>query len=172
MSIDLFFGGWTSLLRILVVGVCAYAMLVCMVRVAGKRSLAKMNAFDLVVTVALGSTLSTIIVARDVALTDGLFALGLLLALQTSVAWSSSRWRPFARFVKATPAVLYREGEFDWRSMRDERITREEVLAAVRGRGLASLGDVTQVVLESNGELSVQARSATHESGEPAGEES
>lgn len=53
----MFFDGWSDLLRILVVGSLAYAGLVGFLRVSGKRTLAKMNAFDLVVTVALGSTL-------------------------------------------------------------------------------------------------------------------
>lgn len=63
-------------------------MLVAMVRIAGKRSLAKMKAFALAVTVALGSTLATILLSRDLALLDGLVALGLLLSLHASV-WHS-----------------------------------------------------------------------------------
>jgi uncharacterized membrane protein YcaP (DUF421 family) len=157
VSTAAFFTGWSSVGRVVVVGACAYVLLVCMVRIAGKRSLAKMNAFDLVVTVALGSTLSTILLSRDVPLLDGVVAIGLLLALQASVAWSSVKWPAFARAVKSSPAVLYDTGNFNWRTMRSERVTREEVLAAVRSQGLTSLDEVARVMIESNGELSVQA---------------
>ncbi len=83
------FSGWDSLLRTLVVGVLAYVVLVVLLRVSGKRTLSKMNAFDLVVTVALGSTLATALLARDVALAEGVLPFALLIGLQIAVTWSS-----------------------------------------------------------------------------------
>lgn len=62
------FSGWEGLLRTLVVGVLAYVSLVVFLRISGKRTLSKMNAFDLVVTVALGSTLATVLAARSAGL--------------------------------------------------------------------------------------------------------
>jgi uncharacterized membrane protein YcaP (DUF421 family) len=56
----MFFSGWDSLLRTLVVGLLAYVVLVVFLRLSGKRTLSKLNAVDLVVTVALGSTLATV----------------------------------------------------------------------------------------------------------------
>lgn len=79
------FSGWDSLLRILVVGVLAYVALVVFLRVSGKRTLSKMNAFDLVVTVALGSTLATVLLDKDVALAEGASAFALLIGLQFAV---------------------------------------------------------------------------------------
>lgn len=152
---SVFFNGWHGLLRVVIVGVCAYLALVGMVRIAGKRSLAKMTAFDLVVTVALGSTLSSVILSRDVALLEGLLAMALLLGLQTLVAWLSSRYPALNELTKSTPAVLYADGGFDARRMLAERITRDDVMAAARSQGMQSLDGVAKVVLESNGELSV-----------------
>lgn len=151
----MFFDGWYGLLRVVIVGVSAYLALVVMVRIAGKRSLAKMSAFDLVVTVALGSTLSSIILSRDVALLEGLLAMALLLGMQTLVAWLSSRYPAVNGLTKSTPAVLYADGSFDTRRMLAERITRDDVMGAVRGQGMQSLEGVARVVLEANGELSV-----------------
>ena len=74
----MFFTHWFDLARVLIVGVSAYAALVFLLRISGKRTLSKMNAFDLVVTVALGSTLATILLSKDVALAEGLLALALL----------------------------------------------------------------------------------------------
>jgi len=84
------FSGWDSLLRTLVVGVLAYVTLVVFLRVSGKRTLSKMNAFDLVVTVALGSTLATVLLAKDVTKAEGTLAFALLIGLQFAVTWSST----------------------------------------------------------------------------------
>jgi hypothetical protein len=63
-----FFTSWTSVGRTLVVGVAAYAGLIVLLRISGKRTLTKMNAFDLVITVALGSTLATVLLTKSMAL--------------------------------------------------------------------------------------------------------
>jgi len=67
----MFFSSGTTLIRTLVVGVLAYISLVLLLRLSGRRTLSKMNAFDLVVTVALGSTFATILLNRDVSLAEG-----------------------------------------------------------------------------------------------------
>lgn len=82
----MFSDSWFGLLRVAVVGTLAYAALVALLRVSGKRTLSKLNAFDLVVTVALGSTLATVLLSKDVALTEGLLAFALLAGLQWAVA--------------------------------------------------------------------------------------
>ena len=64
------FDSWAGVGRTIVVGILAYIALVSLLRVSGKRTLSKMNAFDLVVTVALGSTLATILLSKDVALAE------------------------------------------------------------------------------------------------------
>lgn len=63
----MFFDSWSGPLRVVFLGLCAYLTLVVALRPSGKRALAKMNAFDLVVTVALGSTLATVLLTSDVA---------------------------------------------------------------------------------------------------------
>lgn len=86
-----FFSSWTSITRVLLVGVAAYAGLLLLLRVSGKRTLTRMNAFDLVVTVALGSTLATVLLTKSVALADGLVASTLLIFLQYGLTWLSVR---------------------------------------------------------------------------------
>ena len=76
---SIFFAGWSGIIRIVIVGVLAYAALVLVLRISGNRTLSKMHAFDLVVTVALGSTLATVILSKDVALAEGLTAFALLI---------------------------------------------------------------------------------------------
>lgn len=149
------FNGWGSIGRVALAGVASYAVLVLMLRLSGKRTLSKLNAFDLVVTVALGSTLSSVILDRSVALADGLAALALLIGLQYAVAWAATRSRRFDGIVKSEPRVLFYRGRFARDAMREERITEDAVLAAVRSARVDDLGSVEAVVLESSGDLSV-----------------
>ncbi len=151
----MFFDSWWDLLRTLVVGTCAYLGLVTMLRVSGKRTLAKMNAFDLVVTVALGSTLATVLLTKDVSLAEGLFAFALLCCLQFVIAFVSVRWPAFQSLVKAEPTLLFFRGQFLRAAMCQERVTEEEVFAAIRNDGAASLTAITAVVLETDGSFSV-----------------
>lgn len=151
----MFFDNWTSLLRILVVGTSSYVVLILFIRMFGKRTLAKMNAFDLIVTVALGSTLATVIISKDVKLADGALALFLLCGLQFVIAYASVRSRRAERAVKAEPALLYFQGRFLDDTMKAERVTADEILAAVRSQGINDLTQVGAAVLEADGSISV-----------------
>ena len=151
----MFFQGWSGVFRVLIVSILAYAALVLFLRVSGKRTLAKMNAFDLVVTVALGSTLATVLLSKDVALAEGLLAFASLICLQYAVAWLSVRSRRWRRLVKSEPRLLLFRGDYLDDALRQERVTREEVRSAVRSEGLGSLDEVHAVVLETDGTFSV-----------------
>lgn len=149
------FSGWDSVARTLVVGVAAYVALVIFLRISGKRTLSKLNAFDLVVTVALGSSLATALITKDVTLVDGALAFALLIALQFAVTWSSVRTRWVRRLVTGEPRLLLYRGRLLDDAMRRARLTEGEVLSAVRGAGIARVEDVEAVVLETDGSLSV-----------------
>lgn len=149
------FDSWAALARVLVNGASAYVALVVLLRLSGKRTLSKMNAFDLVVTVALGSTLATIVTSSQIALATGVLALALLVALQYGVAWLSSRWPRVDAVVKSRPRVLFHAGVFSGDALRDERITEDEVRAAIRQASVGSVDEVESVVLESSGDLAV-----------------
>jgi uncharacterized membrane protein YcaP (DUF421 family) len=149
------FDTWFGLVRIVVVGTAAYAALVLILRVSGKRTLAKLNAFDLVVTVALGSTLATVLLSKSVALADGLLGFALLVGLQYAVAWLSVRSPRFGAVVKSEPSLLLHRGRFLEGAMRRQRVTQEEVVSALRSSGLARPEDAAAVVLETDGSLSV-----------------
>jgi uncharacterized membrane protein YcaP (DUF421 family) len=149
------FESWSSLLRVVVVGMLAYAALVALLRASGKRTLTKLNAFDLVVTVALGSTLATVLLNRSVALVDGVAAFALLIGLQWLVAFLSVRSSRFGALVKSEPTLLLHRGRFLDDAMRAQRVTRGEVLSALRASGLTRREDAAAVVLETDGSLSV-----------------
>ena len=151
----MFFEDWAGIWRTVIVGAFAYAGLVLLVRVAGKRTLAKMNAFDLVVTVALGSTLATILLSKDVALAEGLTAFAILIGLQLAITWLSVRTRVVPSLVKADPTLLAFRGRAIHEALDEQRVTEEELLQAVRQKGFGSVDSVHAVVLETDGSFSV-----------------
>lgn len=155
----MFFDSWYGLVRVVVVGGLAYGSLVLLLRISGNRTLSKMNAFDLIVTVALGSTLATILLTERVALIEGVVGMALLIGLQWSVTWLSVRSPTVSDLVKSEPVLLLFDGRMLSGQMRRARVTEDEVLAAIRGHGSASLDDVRAVVLETDGSFSVVRRS-------------
>lgn len=150
-----FFAGWRSLARIVAVGVPAYLCLLALLHLAGKHSLAKANAYGLVVTVALGSALASAVITEQVTLADGVVAVGLLLGLQYLLSTLISRWSWASGLITQKPAMLVRDGRFLRDALRRERVTESEILAAIRQRGIDSVEEVGAVVLETDGSFSV-----------------
>lgn len=151
----MFYNDWMSLIRVLIVGTLAYIGLVLLQRVTGKRTLSKMNAFDLIVTVALGSALANVLLSKGVALVEGLLAFALLMGLQYAVTWLSVKSQTISRLVKSEPKMLLYKGDMLRDSMRRERVVEAEILQALRSSGIMSVSDVEAVVLEADGSFSV-----------------
>lgn len=160
----MFYDGVSGLVRVVVVGTAAYVALLLLLRVSGKRTLAKLNAFDFVVTVALGSTLATVLLSESVALAEGVLALGLLAFLQYVVAWGSVRSRRLERLVKSEPSLVYRNGFLE-DAMRRQRITADELRQAARGQGHPELSRVEAIVIETDGTLSILSEPPEHLTG-------
>lgn len=152
------FENLSGLARVAMVSILAYAALILVLRLAGKRSLAKLNAFDFVVTVALGSTLATVLLTKDVALSEGLLAFAMLAGLQWTVSRLSVAWPMFRRAVRNEPTLLCEDGQFRTQAMKAERVTKSEMEAAIRNAGIGRLEDVGVVVLETDGSMSVIRR--------------
>jgi uncharacterized membrane protein YcaP (DUF421 family) len=148
----------SSAVQPLWIGVVVYLALVVLLRISGKRTLSKWNAFDFVVTIALGSILATALTSSEVAALQGVAALALLVGLQFVITWSAVRWAALRRWTKARPRLLLANGRFDDQAMRQERVTRGEVRAAIRAAGYGDLERVDAVVLETDGSVSVIAQ--------------
>lgn len=151
----MFFDGWMTLGRTALVGTLAYLALVLLLRVSGKRTLSKMNSFDFVVTVALGSTLATVLLSSSVSLARGVLAFSVLIILQLTITWLSVRSPAIRRLVKAEPTLLVHKGEFLTGAMKRERVTEEELWAAMRSQGTSAIEEVEALVLETTSDLSV-----------------
>jgi uncharacterized membrane protein YcaP (DUF421 family) len=155
MTDPLLFSDWGTLARILVVGVSMYVSLLVFLRLSGSRTLSTMNAFDFIVTVAIGSAFGRALTAKSVSLAEAVVAFALLVFLQYVVTRLQVRWPPVSRVVTNPPRLLYFQGEFLRDAMRSERVTEDEIRTAARKNDHASLAAVEAVVLESSGEFSV-----------------
>lgn len=151
----IFFSDGAVLLRTLIVGLLSYIALIILLRLSGRRTLSKMNAFDLVITVALGSTFATVLLNRDVSLAEGSLAFALLIALQYGVTWSSVRAGWVRKLVTGEPALLLYQGHFLDAAMKTSRMTHDEIRAAIRAAGHGAIEQIEAVVLETDGSVSV-----------------
>ena len=148
-----FFDGWQPIARIVVVGTLGYVTLITLLRVSGKRTLAQLNSFDLIITVALGASFGRILTARTVPLAEAVVAFGLLVVLQYVVSAGHVRWRWFARTITSQPSIVAYRGRPIAGVLERERLTEGELHAAVREHGFGSVAETVAVVLESDGRL-------------------
>lgn len=155
MSKVIFFDSWTSILRSFVITILAYLILIVMLRVSGKRTLSKMNAFDFIITIALGSSLATVALNKSVALVDGVLVFLLLIFLQFMITWFSVRIEKLKHIVSSQPSLLLYKGDLLHENMKKERISIEDVYAAARSNQISQLEDIDAVVLETTGTVSI-----------------
>lgn len=151
----MWFDSWIDISRVLLITCASYAAIIVILRISGKRSLSKLNAFDFVVTIALGSILASVILTKSVSLSEGVAAFFGLAALQWLVTALSNKSDIFAKALRSEPKLLLKDGEFQDEALANERVTRDEVEAAIRKKGHGHVEEIAAVVLESDGEMSV-----------------
>ena len=150
-----FFESWYNIGRTVSLSIISFAALIILLRGSGKRTLSKLNVFDFVFVVAVGSVFASTIMSKDVTLVEGVFALATLIGIQMLLAELAARSKTAERIINGEPALLLSRGKFLTRALKRERITEEEVRAAIRAEGITRVEDVDAVVLENDGTLTV-----------------
>jgi len=164
-KVAFFYQSIEPLVRIVVIGTLAYFSLLILLRLSGKRTLAQLNAFDFVITIAIGSTLGRLITAKGVSLAESITAFLTLIILQYLLSSLTVRSPKFENLVTADPSLLYFRGQFLQPAMRKQRVTKSQLLAVVRERKIGSLDAVEAIVMESAGQIAVIKKETD---GEPA----
>ena len=159
----MFFESWSEIARIVTTTLIIYPFLILATHLLGKRSFAKMNNFDWIITVAAGSILGSAILLKDVVIVEVLVAVSLLLFLQYLLTWISAHFSTFDKVVKTFPQLVFFDGEYIEAAMKDTRLTSTEVEASVRKAGFGDLSTVMAVVFEADGELSVVPKSKNYD---------
>ncbi len=133
--------------------VVVYAFLVISLRLAGKRELAQLNPFDLVVLLTLSNTVQNAIIGDDNSVTGGLIGAAALLLINYLVIRFLYNHKKIDQFVEGKADVLIDDGKVNVRHLRGELITMAEIEAAARKQGFGSISDVRQCILEPGGTL-------------------
>ncbi len=150
-----FFDGWEGLARVALFAFLGYLAFVLIIRLTGKRTLSRMNAFDFILSIAIGSLLGRTILSKDVALSEGILALCVLVSMQALFTYLSIRHRVIRKLVQAEPELLVYKGTFLMDRMHHQRVVREDILEALRHHGVSSMDIVDAVILEDDGRFSV-----------------
>jgi uncharacterized membrane protein YcaP (DUF421 family) len=135
-------------------GIFLFAFVFFVVRVMGRRELAKLEPFDLILLIVLGDAVQQGLTQDDYSVTGAVLAVSTIAALQVALAFLSWRFRPVRRLTKGEPIVLVEDGRPIETNLRRERIRLEELAEKMRGQQIASIDDVAWAVLESGGDIS------------------
>ncbi len=138
--------------------VIVYIFLIVGLRLSGKRELAQLNPFDLIVLLTLSNTVQNAIIGNDNTVTGGIIGAASLLAVNYLVVRFLYDHRKIDQLVEGSPDILIENGKVHEHKLKRELITKEELGAAARKQGFDSLAEVQQCVLEPGGTLSFTAR--------------
>lgn len=141
--------------------ILVYVFLVIVVRLAGRRELAQLNSFDLIVLLMLANTVQNATIGNDNSMVGGLIGVSALLLVNYLVVRFLYRHPRVDRLLEGGPTMLIRDGQVIRGNLVREAITEEELMEAVRKQGLGSVAEVAGAVLETGGVISVVPRKPT-----------
>ena len=151
---------WQSLYDSAVTAVVLYAFIIVATRLAGVRSLAQVNNFDWIVTIAMGAIMAGAIGSERITLWDGMASIGTLMLMQRMLTTLTRGSKAADRVVKADPVLLVEAGNFIEPNLDRHRLTEGDIMSAVREAGFSDLSEIRHVRLEPTARLSVVAEDA------------
>lgn len=131
-----------------------YAFIWLVLRGIGKRELAQLNPFEVVLLIVTGDLIQQSVTLEDHSVVGAMAIISTFALLTVLTSWSSLRSRRFARIFEGEPAPVWRDGGPVAATMRIERIRSEELVAEARKQGIARLSDVRVATLEEDGSIS------------------
>jgi len=143
-----------KLLRPIVV----YLVLVLLLRIFGKRELAQLNPFDLVVLLSLSNTVQNAIIGDDNSVTGGVIGAFSLLAINWFVVRLLFRSPKLTRAIEGRSVVLVRDGQIDNKALKNEALTREELIEVIHRQVFEHIHEVHHCELEPNGSFYIEAK--------------
>ena len=148
---DLDVNGFSIVARTLII----YLALFLILRVAGKREMGQMSAFDLVVILLVSEAVQNAMLDDDTSVTGALIAAVVLVGANYAVSFARERIPFLESVLESSPSVVVRNGRFLRKEMTSEGIDEEDVMLAIRAHGLAEVKQVQMAVLEKDGSISV-----------------
>jgi uncharacterized membrane protein YcaP (DUF421 family) len=142
---------WEFVLRAAVV----YVVLLAMIRLSGKRTMGQFTPFDVLLIVLLGNAVQNALLGTDNSLLGGLLLAAVLIALNWTTGFLSSRSRAAEQLIEGVPVILARDGQLFENVLRRELVSRNDFEEALRQSGQLRLEDVQIAILETDGRISV-----------------
>ena len=143
------------MLVVFIRSIILYMAVLISLRVMGKGEIAEMNCFDLVITLLIAEVASTPMENNDIPLLYGIASLIGLVFIQTVISVISLKFRSISRFVSGKPSILINKGKIDYKILKKEKITIDELLEQLRIQGYFNIKYVQYALLETDGNLSV-----------------
>jgi uncharacterized membrane protein YcaP (DUF421 family) len=138
--------------------IVVYGFLLVAFRLAGKRQLGQLTAFDLVVLLIISNVLQNAAIGSDNSLGGGLLGATVIIGLNFIVAWLTFRHRRLERLIESSPTVIVKHGHVIRANLRREHMSLAELRAALRKEGVATMSEVRYAILEEDGHVSVIPR--------------
>lgn len=137
-------------------GISVYVILLVIVRLSGRRTLAQMTPFDVVLLLIVAETTQQALLGDDFSITNAVVLIVTLFTTDIALSFLKQWSKTLAVFIDGSPTVLVAKGQPDWQAMRRARIGLDDILAAARvSQGLKSLDEVDFAVLEESGGISI-----------------
>ncbi len=157
IDVGAWFGAsWSTIGWVIASTAAIYFSALFAVRLAGRRTLAQMSAFDVIVTIALGTVVSSTALSRSPSYVQGVAALVTLLVLQVLVATARQRVPALRRYLDFTPQLVVRDGAMELRrNPLTAQMTEEELLSKLRQHRVFNVASARFVILEPTGQVSV-----------------
>lgn len=152
------FDNWKDLLWIFLMSILIYPSLLAILRAFGKRTLTNVNMFDMIITVAYGNALSSIIITKDISFADGFLVLFMMTVLQAILSKLQMHSDFLTKLVKERPVFLYYQGNFNDQAVKRQRLQEEDLLAAIRKQGIRSFEQVEAITLEGDGTVAIMEK--------------
>ncbi|MBW3589290.1 MAG: DUF421 domain-containing protein [Actinobacteria bacterium] len=159
-----FGASWSEIGKVVTSTLAIYASVLAGLRIAGRRTVSQMSAFDFVVTIAIGSIIGATVLSSDPTYGRAVAGLVTLLAAQQLVAILRQQVPATRRLLDFSPEHLYVDGKVQLRhNPLTAQVTETELFSKLRRHGVESLEDVKLVVLEPDGRVSVLRSNGKHE---------
>ena len=133
-----------------------YVVLMVLFRIAGKRSLAEITSFDLVLLLIISEAVQQALLDNDNSMTNALLLVSTLVGINILLSIVATRWKAFGKLVEDVPLVILRNGEPLRDRMRKERVDEEDIIEAARAsQGLERLDQIKFAILERTGHITI-----------------
>jgi uncharacterized membrane protein YcaP (DUF421 family) len=154
----------TSLLSVALNSAAVYVCIVLFIRIFGKKELSQLSVIDLVFILLISNSVQNAMVGNNATLAGGLIAALSLFLINTLMRFFVYKFKPVQKFIEGEPIILIYKGKAILKHLAHEKITLEELDATVREHGIEMVSQVDLAVLEVDGNISVLAKSFTHQS--------